>query len=115
MFLMLGIPNLLCSHEGLPPSMLETTFAFKKTEGTLIDVILTPCRNTLKSSGTVLTGLSDHHSLIYTVLKVMVPRVEPHTVMFRSYKNLNREDFRNDLTYAPFHVRSVFDDVDDQY
>ena len=59
-----------------------------------IDVILTNSKNNIQNSMTVETGLSDHHKMIITVLKVHFKKMEPITIKFRSYKR-----FRDNLLY----------------
>ena len=38
-----------------------------------------------------------------------------NSVSFRSYKNLDEQDFNKTLSDAPFNVGMIFDDIDDNY
>ena len=43
------------------------------------------------------TGFSDHHHLIYTMLKSNFVELPPKIIRYREYKNFRVEDFRTDL------------------
>ena len=43
------------------------------------------------------TGFSDHHHLIYTVLKTTFVKVPPKVIKYRNYKHFSDQDFRADL------------------
>ena len=81
-----------------PTRITETTIS-------LIDVIMTTNKN--------IVSLCDHH-LIYVVLTLKTPRLKPSYITIRSYSNYNAERFREDLAFVPFHMISMFDDLDDQ-
>ena len=47
---------------------------------------------------TIETGLSDHHKMTTSVLKIYFKKKEPVKINYRSYKHFNNEaNFRNDL------------------
>ena len=58
-------------------------------------------------------SVSDHH-LVYLVLTLKTPRLEPSYITIRSYANYNAKQFSVDLSLVPFHIISMFDDFDDQ-
>ena len=64
---------------------------------TSIDVILTNRVNSFQNSIGIETGLSDHHKMVATVLKVYVKKLEPITVKYRCYKNFCMNDFTENL------------------
>ena len=60
-----------------------------------------------KHTGVLETGVSDFHSLIFTVLKATYSRLPPKKISYRCYRNFNQEGFRNDLK---LHLQqSLFD------
>ena len=59
-------------------------------------------------------GFSDFHSLIGVITKLHYDVSKPKTVVYRSMKHFDQNNFNNALSSAPFHVMSVFDDIDDQ-
>ena len=46
---------------------------------------------------TLETGLSDHHRMTITVLKIYFKKNDPITINYRDYKSFDRQKFRNDL------------------
>ena len=44
-----------------------------------------------------------------------VPKSEKKVICYRSYKHFNESAFLDELLQTPFHVATVFDDLDDQY
>ena len=83
------------------------------TSKTLIDVILTNNKGRFLSTGTLEPHISDHR-LIYTVMRISLARKRSRKVTCRSYKAYDKERFVSDLTTVPFHITSIFDDIDDQ-
>ena len=84
-----------------------------ETTKSLIDVILTTNTDIVSLSDVLTCSVSDHH-LVYLVLTLKTPRLEPSYVTIRSYANYNAKQFSEDLSLVPFHIISMFDDFDDQ-
>ena len=57
--------------------------------------------------------ISDHN-LVDVTPKLKKPRINPCKVTVRSYKNYKVGNFLHDLSLTPFHIISVFDDLNDQ-
>ena len=64
---------------------------------TSIDVILTNRVDSFQNSTAIETGLSNHHKMVVTVLKVYVKKLEPITVKYRCHKNFCMNDFTENL------------------
>ena len=79
----------------------------------LIDIILTNNKGRFLSSGVFEPHLSDY-SLLYAIMRTSTPPLRSRKTLCRSFKNYERDEFANDLAVTPFHVASIFDDVDDQ-
>ena len=62
-----------------------------------IDVILTNRKESFQNSIAIETGLSDHHKMVVTVLKVYVKKKEPILIPYRTYKSFCMNDFKTDL------------------
>ena len=58
-------------------------------------------------------SLSDFHNIIGAVTRRFAPIRKPHLLQYRSYKRFDENNFKRDLSTAPFHVAEVFDDVSD--
>ena len=77
-------------------NLIKTNTCFKG-KGSCIDLILTNRKYCFKHSSTFETGLSDHHHLVYSMLKTCFKREESKIFIYRDYKNFNDTDFRMDL------------------
>lgn len=53
-------------------------------------------------------------TLIFGIVRDDTKLSKPKVISFRSYKNLNGENSRQDLSLAPWRIGEVFEDVDDQ-
>ena len=54
-------------------------------------------------------GLSDHHNMIYTMLKSSFINIEPKLLNYRNYTNLNFGKFKEDLSEALLICRNSYD------
>ena len=63
-----------------------------KGQGSCIDPILTN-RFSFKHSNSYETGISDHHHLLYSMLKSNLSNSEPKLVNYRDYKRFSFENF----------------------
>ncbi len=79
-----------------------------------VDVILCTCPRRISSTLNVNIGVSDHHNITLAASKLYVKRQPKKQIIYRSYKNLDDDEYLYDLQTAPFHVSHIFDDVDDQ-
>ena len=68
-----------------------------KGNGTCIDLILTNRKYCFKHYSTFETGLSDHHRLIYFMLKIAVKKEEPKLYKYRDCKKFDSTAFHTDL------------------
>ena len=75
----------------------------------LIDLIVTSKKELIHSSGVFHLGISDH-SLIHASIRLSRKRPPAKIIKTRNYKNFNESNFQQDISFAPFHVASVFDD-----
>ena len=68
-----------------------------KGEGSCVDLILTNRKFSFKSSTSFETGLSDHHHLIYSMIKTTFHKEEPKTLIYRDHKMFSLEKFNSEL------------------
>ena len=78
-------------------SLLKGPTRFKTSRGRSIDLILTNKKDSFMKSQSFETGFSDHHHLIYTILKSTFVKVPPRNIRYREYKNFCSEEFQRDL------------------
>ena len=96
-------------------NLIDVPTCYKSSvNNSLVDVILTTQKDFYKTSGVIENGYSDVHHMIYGVLKNVNLHKPAKMITYRSFKSFDEEKFNQDLESAPFHVGSVFDDVDDK-
>ena len=77
-------------------SLIETNTCFKG-KGSCIDLILTNRKFSFKFTSTYETGISDHHYMIYTILKSCFQNTESKRLKYRDLKSFLPEEFKEDL------------------
>ncbi len=86
-----------CETYNLKNLVNEPT-CFKSTKNpSSIDVMLTNRKISFQNTMTIETGLSDHHKMTTSVLKVFFKKKEPMQINYRSFKNFNELIFKNEL------------------
>ena len=90
------ISNFLLSNQ-LHNHMKEKT-CWKSTKGSCIDLFLSNKKYSLMNTGTVETGISDYHSLIYSMLKMTYEKLPPRIVKYRQWKRFNKDFFKFELS-----------------
>ena len=85
-----------------------------QNQSSLLDVMLTNKPELFRESGIYNPELSDH-CMIYGVVKEKAVQYRNKIVQVRSYKNLDEERLKEDLSVAPWHVGEVFDSLDGRY
>ena len=77
-------------------NLIKNNTCFKGKDS-YIDLILTNQKFSFKSSTSFETGLSDHHHLIYSMLKTTFHKEEPKTLIYRDYKTFSLEKFNTEF------------------
>ena len=77
-------------------NLIKNNTCFKR-EDSYIDLILINRKFLFKSSTSFETGLSDHHHLIYSMLKTTFHKEEPKTLIYRDSKTFSLEKFNTEL------------------
>ena len=77
-------------------NLIKNSTCFKG-EGSCIDLILINQKFSFKNSTSFEKGLSDHHHLIYSMLKTTFHKEEPKTLIYRDYKTFSQEKFSSEL------------------
>ena len=66
-------------------------------KGSCIDLIRTSRPSLRQFTNVFETGISDHHPLIYTMLKSTYTKMEPKVLSKRCFKNFSEQSFLQDL------------------
>ena len=80
-----------------PESLINTPTCFQSEKPRCIDLILTNKHSLFKNSKTFEVGISDHHHLVLTSLRLQYIQGNPKTKFYRDYKSFNFESFNNEL------------------
>ena len=81
-------------------SLIKSPTSFQSSKPTCIDLILTNKKELLKSSKTFEAGISDHHLLTLTSMRIQFIKgnpCNPKKKFYRDFKYFNLESFNNDL------------------
>ena len=78
-------------------NLVKETTCFKSKKGTLIDLLLTNKPRSFQKTQNFVTGISDCHKLILTVLRSSFKKLPPKTVFYRCHSNFDQKQFLNDL------------------
>ena len=76
---------------------MNSKTCYKSQEGSRIDLIITSRHSLHPFSHAFEIGISDHHLMIYTMLKSTYAKLEPKFLRNRSYKDFKKESFLRDL------------------
>ena len=98
-----GLYNLIKGH------------TYFKGKGSLIDLILTNRKFSFKNTQLFETGLSDHHHMVYIMLKTTFQKSEPKQLIYRDFKNFYFESFKNDLLENVVTCDRSHDDFDRKF
>ena len=78
-------------------SLVKNKTCFNGT-ASCIDLILTNRKYSFKNTSSYETGLSNHHHLIYSVMKTIFKCEElMWNLIYRNYSNFSQKDFQSDL------------------
>ena len=77
-------------------NLMKMNTCFKAT-GSCIDLILTNRKHAFKHSESYKTAITDHHHLIYTMLKSCFQNKEPKVLNYRDFRSFSSKDFKQDL------------------
>ena len=96
-------------------NIIKSKTCFKKTQGSCIDLILTNRKFSFKNSSTSETGLSDHHHLIYSVMKTSFRNEENKILIYRDFKNFSIERFKIELDPILHSNNNDFKNFEDKF
>ena len=78
-------------------NIIKNKTCFKSVKGSCIDLILTSRPSLHQFTNLFETGISDHHLLIYTMLKSAYTKMEPKVLSRRCFKNFSGQSIQQDL------------------
>ena len=78
-------------------NLIKVKKCYKSVSGTILDIMLTNKVRSFQKTSTVTTGISDCHKMIITCLKAHLKKLSPKKIVYRDYKNVNKNAFLYDL------------------
>ena len=78
-------------------NIIKNKNCFKSVKGLCIDLIITSRPSLHQFTNVFETGISDHHLLIYTMLKSTYTKMEPKVLSKRCFKNFSEQSFLYNL------------------
>ena len=75
-------------------SLINKPICFQSSNPTWIDLILTKKKEFFKNTDVIEVGISDHHSLIITVLKSLLLEGNAKAKLYRGYISFNIDHFK---------------------
>ena len=86
-----------------------------KGKGSSIGLILINRKFSFKYISSYETRLSDHHHMIYTMLKSPFINIEPKLLNYRAHKNFSFGNFKEDLSEALLDCRTSYDEFESAF
>ena len=77
--------------------MMKQSTCFKSYGGSCIDLLITNLKFLFMKANFFETGLSDHHDVIYTILKKIFENLEPKKWIYRNFKQYDSDQFKLDI------------------
>ena len=86
-----------CSSYNLTSMVNRDTCYKNPDKPTCIDLILANYPESFQNSCALVTGLSDFHKTVVTVMKTSYRESQPKIIHYRNYKNFSNDSFRDSL------------------
>ena len=87
-------------------NMKKQNACFEGDGGSCIDLLITNSKFSFMKTNSFETGLSDHHHMIYTILKTKFEKFEPKKLIYRNFKQFDSEQFKLDICNSMSAVRT---------
>ena len=112
--ILLGDFNIEAENKAMKDFLQERTFynmmkpntCFKGDGGSYIDLLITNSKFSFMKTNSFESSLSDHHHIIYTILKTKFEKFEPKKLIYRNFKQFNSEQFNLDICNSMSTVRT---------
>ena len=79
-----------CFNETFNQKNLNESTCFKSQNLSMIDLIFTNHRRSFMKTAVLETGISDHHKMIFSILKHTFAKRPPKTISYRDLKNFDQ-------------------------
>ena len=86
--------------------MMKQNICFKGDGGSCIDLLIINSKFSFMRINFFQTGLSDHHHMIYIILKAKFEKFEPKKLIFCNFKQFDSERCKLDICNSMSDVRT---------
>ena len=76
--------------------MMKKNICLKGDGGLCINLLIINSKFSFMKTNSFETGLSYHHNMIYTVLKIKFEKYEPKKLIYRNFKQLDSDQFKSE-------------------
>ena len=80
-----------------------------------MDLIRTNRKYCFKNTSSFETGISDHHHLIYSILKATFEKEESKKFTYRNYKQFQWENFEKDLISSLRNCNGMYENYEQNF
>ena len=77
--------------------MMKQNTCLKGDVSSCIDLLITNSKFSFTKTNSFETGLSDHHHMIYIILKTTIEKFEPEKLIYRNFKQFDSDQFKLDI------------------
>ena len=96
-------------------NIMKQNTCFKSDGGSCIDLLITNSKFSFMKANSFETGLSDHHHMIYTILKTKFEKFKPKKSIYQNFKRHYSDKFNLNIfnsmsamrTYAAFKNKFI--------
>ena len=78
-------------------NIMKQNTCFKGDGGSCIDLLITNSKFSFMKTNSFETGLSDHHHMIYTILKTKFEKFKPKKSIYCNFKQYDSDQFKLDI------------------
>ena len=78
-------------------NIMKQSTCFKGDGDSCIDLLITNSKFSFMTANSFENGLSDHHHLIYTILKTKFEKLKPKKSIYRNFKQYDSDQFKLDI------------------
>ena len=75
-------------------NIMKQNTCFKSDGGSCIDLLITNSKFSFMKTNSFETGLSDHHHMIYTILKTKFEKFKPKKSIYRNFIQYHSDQFK---------------------
>ena len=86
--------------------MMKQRTSFKGDGGSSIDLLITKSKFSFMKTNSFETGLSDHHHMLYTILKTKFENFEPKKSIYDNFKQYDSSQFKLDIFNTMYSIKT---------